>query len=227
MVKVRFIGHAAFLITHNNHRIIIDPFITGNPKAALRMEDINVQYVLVTHGHGDHLGDAIPIAKRNDATIIAPFELAMYCQRQGAKVHPMHIGGSFKFDFGRVKLTPALHGSAVVGESIEYTGNPCGFLLEIGGKRIYHPGDTGLFGDMELMGRTVKIDLAMLPIGDNFTMGVDDAAEATRMLKPSVVIPMHYDTFDIIKADPQKFAEKISGTNTRCVILRPGEEFEL
>ncbi len=227
MPKVKFIGHAAFLITHNNYRIVIDPFITGNPKAAMKMEDISVQYILVTHGHGDHLGDAIPIAKRTDATIIAPFELAMYCQRQGAKVHPMHIGGSFKFDFGMVKLTPALHGSAVVGDTIEYTGNPCGFLIEIGGKRIYHPGDTGLFGDMELLGRSKKIDLAMIPIGDNFTMGIDDAAEAVRMLKPAFVIPMHYDTFDIIKADPERFSEKIAGTETKCIILKPGEELEL
>jgi len=149
----------------------------------------------------------------------------MYCQKKGANVHPMHIGGSYNFDFGRVKLTIAHHGSAVVDEQITYTGNPCGFVVSFAGKNIYHSGDTGLFSDMKLIGQMNKLDVALIPIGDNFTMGIEDAVKAVQFLKPKVVIPMHFDTFDVIKQDPQVFAKKLKGSKSKVKILKIGESY--
>ncbi|MDI6809486.1 MAG: metal-dependent hydrolase [Candidatus Eisenbacteria bacterium] len=226
MVKVTYFGHACFSITDGESSVIIDPFLTGNPSASTSPDKITADAILLTHGHGDHFGDTVAIAKRTGAFIIAPYELAIYCERKGLKSHPMHIGGSRQFPFGKVKLTPAWHGSAIIGDTIEYTGSPCGFLLTMNGKTIYHSGDTGLFGDMELIGRLQKIDLALLPIGDNFVMGVDDAAEATRMIKPGKVVPMHYNTFDVIKADPEEFRKKVK-TICECIILKPGESVDV
>ncbi|MFY9377418.1 MAG: metal-dependent hydrolase, partial [Peptococcia bacterium] len=176
------------------------------------------------HGHDDHLGDALELSKSNKAVIIAPNELALYCESQGATVHPMHIGGSFKFPFGRVKLTPAWHGSAVIknGQFI-YTGCPCGFIIEFEGKLIYHAGDTGLFGDMKLIGEE-KLDYALLPIGDNYVMGPDDAIRAAQMLKAKLTIPMHYNTFPIIEQDPHEFVQKlqkIGGLDGQ--VMEPGD----
>ena len=219
-----FLGHSCFLVEHDETRLIIDPFLTGNPQAEAKPEDINVDYVLLTHGHGDHLGDSVEIAKSNDATIIAPFELANYCEEQGCKVHPMHIGGAHNFPFGRVKLTIAHHGSALPDG--RYAGNPCGFLVTIGGQTMYHPGDTGLFYDMKLIGEMNTIDLAVLPIGDNFTMGITDALKAVEFLQPKSVIPMHYKTFDVIDADPEEFVEKVMEMGINAVVLKVGESFE-
>jgi len=227
MVKITSLGHACYTVEDGVHRVIIDPFLDGNPVATKAPAEVEVDAVIATHGHSDHLGDSIPIARRLNVPIIAPYELAMYCQRHGATVHPLHIGGGFNFPFGRVKLTPAAHGSAVVtGEHIEYTGAPCGVLVTMGGRTVYHTGDTGLIADLEVIGRTNAIDVAIVPIGDNFTMGPDDAVEAVKMIRPRWVIPMHYEAFDLIRQDPQAFARRV-GALAECVVLEPGASLEI
>ncbi|MEA1980540.1 MAG: metal-dependent hydrolase [candidate division Zixibacteria bacterium] len=223
-MKATFYGHACVAIENDNHKIIIDPFLTGNQLAAIKAEDIEVSHVLITHGHGDHIGDSIEIAKRNNATIIASFELANLCAKEGVEIHPMHIGGGFDFDFGRVKLTIAHHGGGYGEDASIYTGPPVGFLITMDNKTLYHPGDTGLFYDMKLIGEMNKIDLAFLPIGDNFTMGIDDAVKAVEFIKPKKVVPIHYDTFPIIEKKPEEFADKV--TDSEVVILKPGESIE-
>jgi len=210
MVKLTFHGHACFSLTDGKHDVLIDPFISGNPLAKIKAQDLKPTHILVTHGHGDHLGDAIDIAKRTGAVIVAPNELAVYCKSKGANVHTMHIGGSWQFDFGRVKLTPAWHGSAVIeGDNIIYTGTPCGFVIEMQGKHIYHAGDTGLFSDMKLIGEMYSLDCALLPIGDNYVMGPEDAARAAGMLQARINIPMHYNTFPLVKQDPNRFVQQL------------------
>ncbi|HHL40491.1 MAG TPA: metal-dependent hydrolase [Deltaproteobacteria bacterium] len=223
-MKITFCGHSCFIIEGSSASVVIDPFLTGNPQAAVRAEDVKVDAVLVTHGHADHLGDAVDIAKRNNARIIAPFELVNYCIEKGAEGHPMHIGGGFDFPFGRVKLTVAHHGSTTESGAV---GNPCGFIISMDGRTVYHAGDTGLFGDMKLIGETNSIDCAMVPIGDNFTMGIDDAVRAVELIRPKVVIPMHYNTWDVIKADPEEFAARLSGGPAEVRVLKPGESTEI
>ena len=224
MPTARFLGQSCITIQDGDHKIIIDPFLTGNPLAGAKQEEIECSHVLLTHGHGDHFGDTIEIAKRNDASIIATYELASFCGTKGLKFHLMQIGGAHDFDFGRVKLTIAHHGGGF-GENAEiYTGPPVGFLITMGGKTIYNAGDTGLFYDMKLIGEMNQIDLAFLPIGDNFTMGIDDAAKAVEFLKPEKVVPVHYNTFPLIEQDPQKFAEKVK--TAEVIIMNPGDSIE-
>lgn len=228
-MKVTFLGHAGFLL-EGETTILIDPFITGNPVATVKPEDINADLILVSHGHADHLGDAVTIAKKSGATIVSVFEVVNYCGRFGVQAHPMHIGGSNRFGPVKVKLTPALHGSGLVDDNgtIHYMGNPCGFIFSLDGKTIYHSGDTGLFTDMELIGKRHPIDLALLPIGDNFTMGPEDALEAVKLVKPNVVIPMHYNTWPLIAQNPEEFKQDVEKeTPARVVILQPGESYEL
>jgi L-ascorbate metabolism protein UlaG (beta-lactamase superfamily) len=227
MATFTFYGHACFSLSNGTHTLLFDPFLTGNPQAQVPASDLSAHYILLTHGHQDHLGDAIPIARRCNATIITTYELAVYCERRGATVHAMGIGGSYKFPFGRVKITQALHSSSMVTNAgAEYLGNPAGFLVRFNEKTFYVTGDTGLFGDMALIGQLYKPDIAILPIGDNYTMGIDDAVEAVKMIKPKVVIPIHYNTFPVIMQDPYAFAKKL-GRLARCAVLRPGESFQL
>ncbi len=223
-MKLTYQGHSCFTIEGKSGKIIIDPFLKGNPTAKIKPEDVKVDAILVTHGHSDHLGDAVEISQRNKAPVIGPFELVQYCISKGATGHPMHIGGSHTFPFGRVKLTIAHHGSTT---EIGAVGNPCGFLVTVEGKTIYHAGDTGLFSDMKLIGETSSIDCALLPIGDNFTMGVEDAVRAVGFLKPKTVIPMHYNTFDLIKQDPEGFKKGLAGEPVTVRILKPGESLSL
>jgi len=226
MAKLRYLGHSAFELEMSGKKILIDPFITGNPKSAAKPGNLRPKYIIVTHGHSDHLGDAIDIAIKSGAMVIAPYEVAIYCGNKGAKTHPMHIGGSHPFDFGVVRFTLALHGSTMVeGETLIPGGNPVGVMLEAEGKRLYHAGDTGLFGDMKLIGQRYPLDVAILPIGGNFTMDIDDAVYATKLLAPKIVIPMHYGTFPVIEADPHEFAEKVAAP-TKAVVLKPGASME-
>ncbi len=227
MVKVTWLGHAAFSVSDGQHTVLLDPFLTGNPKAAADARTIAADAIVVSHGHDDHLGDTVPIAQRTGAQVVGTFELAMYCHRKGAaNVHGMNAGGAHDFPWGRVKLVQAVHSSGAEGGTV-YTGNSCGVLLTMGGRTIYHSGDTALFGDMELIGRRHAIDLALLAIGDNYTMGVADAGEACRLLRPARVVPMHFSTFDVIAADPHAFRADVEAHGTQCTILDPGHSIEL
>lgn len=226
MPKIQYLSHSAFLLETSGKMILIDPFISGNPKAPASAKGIKPDYILVSHGHGDHLGDAVELSKAHGSVIVAPFELAMWCASQGASVHDMHIGGGWDFDFGRVKLTIAHHGSAVgPDEQLQYTGSPCGFLVSSEGKTLYHAGDTGLFYDMKLIGEMNAIDVALLPIGDNYTMGIADATKAVELLRPKVVVPMHYNTFELIKADADLFAE-MANRFSRTTVMNVGDWLE-
>ncbi|EWG10522.1 metal-dependent hydrolase [Cytobacillus firmus] len=226
-MKVSFHGHAVVKIESQGKTILIDPFITGNDLTDLKAEDQKPDVIIVTHGHGDHLGDTIELAKRNDSLVIANFELATYLEWQGVKAHGMSIGGGYDFDFGRVKLTPAFHGTGLETENQEiiYLGMPAGVLITLEGKTIYHAGDTGLFSDMKLIGDRHPIDLAFLPIGDNFTMGPDDAAYAAELLGAKKVVPIHFNTFPPIRQDPQKFISMLEDGVGQ--VLEAGESIEL
>ncbi|MEE8185292.1 MAG: metal-dependent hydrolase [Thermodesulfobacteriota bacterium] len=223
-MKVTYHGHSCFLIEGSKHNVIFDPFLKDNPLAKIRPEDVKVDAILVSHGHLDHVGDAVEISKKNNATIIAPFELANYFQSKGAESHPMHIGGAYNFPFGTVKLTIAHHGSTTETGAV---GNPCGFILTMDNKVVYHAGDTGLFYDMKLIGELNNLDVALIPIGDNFTMGIPDALKAVEFLKPKIAIPMHYNTFDVIKQDPEEFIEGLKDSPSRGVVLGIGESLEI
>ncbi|MBP2665635.1 MAG: metal-dependent hydrolase [Firmicutes bacterium] len=222
MPKLKYLGHACFLLQDGKNALIIDPFLTGNPVAATTADQINCQYILVSHGHEDHLGDAVSIAKRTGATIISTAEIARACGEKGAEVHAMHLGGKHSFDFGYVRITPAFHGAGIPG------GHACGFIINYYGKIVYHAGDTAIFGDMALLGRLEAIDVALLPIGDNFTMGPSDAAEAANLLQPKRVIPMHYNTWPLIAQSPENFKLDVETRFKIPVqILKPGETFTL
>jgi L-ascorbate metabolism protein UlaG (beta-lactamase superfamily) len=225
-IKVTWYSHACFLIETDGGKLLIDPFITDNPLSPINADAVEADYILVSHGHGDHLGDTVNIAKRTGAMVISNFEIQTWLLGQGIEnVHPQHIGGGFDYPWGRVKLTHALHGSALPDGS--YGGNPCGFLLYLQGKKLYHACDTGLFYGMKLIGEE-GIDLAILPIGDNFTMGPDDALRAVKLIEPAHVIPIHYNTFDIIKQDPHAWANRVKEeTSTKATVMNPGDHIEL
>lgn len=220
-VRAKWLGHGTVELSSSGKTLLFDPFISGNQSAPVKVEELKADYILVSHAHFDHLGDTETIAKSSDALVISTAEVAGLCQKKGLKTHGMHIGGKRAFDFGYVRVTPALHGAGVEG------GHACGFVVQFYGRRIYLAGDTGLFSDMKLIGELEPLDLAFLPIGDNFTMGVDDAVIATEFLKPKVVIPVHYNTWPLIQADPFDFQKKVEArVGARVVVLRPGEAFE-
>ncbi|MDP5275585.1 metal-dependent hydrolase [Chengkuizengella axinellae] len=227
-MKVTYYGHSCFLVEGNGKSILIDPFLNGNPQTSASPEDFKVDAIILSHGHGDHFGDCLQIASVNECPIIATYELAMYCQSQGVKVHPMHIGGSFQFEGFKVKLTQAFHGSSIEhDDQTIYTGMPAGILLTINDRTFYHAGDTGLFGDMKMIGELNEIDLSALPIGDNFTMGPDDALIAAEWLQTKQVIPIHYNTFPVIEQNADEFALKLEENSITCHVLASGEVVEL
>ncbi|MEJ2292641.1 MAG: metal-dependent hydrolase [Deinococcales bacterium] len=224
-MKLRFLGQSGFQIQHGEHEVVIDPFVSQNPASPVEASELSPSHILLTHAHGDHYGDTPDIAKRTGATVVGAVEIAQYVSQHGMEGHGMNIGGSFQFPFGRVQFTPAWHSSSFPDGT--YGGMPTGIVLEMDGKRLYHAGDTGLFSDMRLIGRK-GLDLAMLPIGDFFTMGPDDALEAVKLLAPKAVIPIHYNTFDAIAQDAQAFKARVeSETDARCLVLEPGDSTEL
>jgi L-ascorbate metabolism protein UlaG (beta-lactamase superfamily) len=227
MLKLRYHGHSCWEVEDGTHRLLIDPFLEGNPLADVGPDSFKkLDAIVVSHGHGDHIGDGVAIAKRTGALVISNFEVTNYFTTRGCQGHPLHIGGGRRFDFGHVKLTIAHHGST--GPEGEALGNPAGIVLTMAGKKVYHAGDTGLFLDMKLIAEmNGPLDAALLPIGDNFTMGIDDAVKATEFLQARVHIPMHYDTFGWIKADPQEFVRKVEAAGRKAVVVKPGASYEV
>ena len=224
MLNFEYYGHSAFLLDDGKHRLLFDPFLTGNPLASVKADDVKADYILVSHAHGDHIGDAPAIAKRTGAAVIGIPEVLELIQKVAANsvMHGMNIGGALNLPFGKVFITPALHSSGVAG------GAPVGFVVSIGGMNVYFAGDTGLFPYMSFIGKRIKIDVAVLPIGDNYTMGVKDAAEAVKLLGARHAIPVHYNTWPVIEQDPaefKKFAE--SGSTAKVHIVKPGASLEL
>lgn len=225
MLKLTYLGHSNFLLDDGSYKLIIDPFISGNLNCPVKLEEVKVDFIVLTHAHGDHLGDSITLAKQNNALCIAVNELANYTSENGCHAHNMHIGGGYNFPFGRLKFTIAHHGSSTPDG--KYMGEPAGVVIKMGGVTIYHTGDTGLFLDMKLIGERDHIDVLLVPIGDNFTMGIDDAVEAVKFVSPDLTIPMHYNTFPIISADPFEFKMKLEQIGKKCRVMEFGETIEL
>ncbi len=221
MPELTFWGHASFLLSEKGgDSLVFDPFITENELAPIKLEEVKANYILVSHAHWDHLGDAYEIARRNGAIIVSSSEIARKAAADGLNAHAQHLGGRSFHPFGSVKLTLALHGAGIEG------GHACGFVVDYYGKNVYFAGDTGLFSDMKLIGELDPLDVALLPIGDNFTMGIDDAVVAASFLEAKTVIPYHYNTWPLIEADPEVFKQKVEEkTGSECVILSPGESY--
>jgi len=218
LLTYNYYGHACFQLDDGKSKILVDPFLTGNPMAAISEKDVEADYILVTHAHGDHIGDAPNIAVRTDATVVGIPEL-MEFGGQRVKTIGMNLGGTVKTEFGFVRMVPALHSSGIAG------GVACGYVIGVGGKVIYFAGDTALFSDMKLIGERDKIDYAILPIGGHYTMDPIDAAKAVEFLGAANVIPLHYGTWDVIKQNPEDLLKFVKGA--KVLIVKPGQSIAL
>lgn len=223
--SLTWLGHATWMLETSGIKVLIDPFLDGNPSAKQSAVDLSADFVLITHGHGDHIADAAPIASRTGATVIAAFEICEWLAARGvAKTHAMNIGGAYRFPFGRVQVTIAHHSSMLPDGA--NGGAPVGYIITIAdGRRVYFAGDTGVFLDMQRFARE-PISVAVLPIGDNFTMGPDESIEAIQLLRPEIVLPTHFNTWPVIAQDADAWAERVRReTKSRPVVLRPGEKW--
>jgi L-ascorbate metabolism protein UlaG (beta-lactamase superfamily) len=219
-MDIRFLGHAAFALEHDGKTVLIDPFLTGNPKAAASADDVSADAILLTHGHGDHFGDTVAIAKRTGAPVVAIVEIAAEIAEEGVETFNPNIGGTVEFDWGSVRLTPAWHTSTTPKGTVSI---PAGLVVEIGDKRIYHLGDTGLFSDLALPKRRGHLDVALMCIGGHFTMDRFDGVGAAELVGADQVIPCHYDTFPPIETDVQAFKSDVQNAGfAEVVILEPG-----
>lgn len=226
-MRLTYYGHSCFLLETAKARLLFDPFLNDNPASPVKAAAVDCDYLLVSHGHDDHCGDVLEIAKRCGATVVANFEIAEYFSAKGAKTHGLNPGGGYNFHFGRVKLTIAHHTSSLeAGLKPIYLGVPCGILVQADGKTIYHAGDTAVFMDMQLIGRA-GIDVALLPIGDNYTMGPEDAVLALDFLRPKLAVPMHYNTWPVIAQDAEGFAACAAAAGHSVKVLEPGARIEV
>ena len=224
-ININYIGHSAFFIKSQNSGILIDPFITGNPKSVCNFIKEDITHIFVTHGHGDHLGDAIPISKATKTPIFAIFELANYCIKKGATANGINMGGKLELSFGSARFLPAFHSSSTPDGV--YAGMPAAVLLDINGTKIYHAGDTCLNYEMKTVGEIYKPDIAMLPVGSCYTMDTEDAVIAAKWLGVKKVIPMHYNTFDAINVDIAKMKKSFEAQDIECIVLNSGESIDL
>lgn len=219
-MRIRWLGHSAFQVNSGGLEILIDPFISGNPKCPVSVEELNPDLILVTHAHEDHLGDAFEIAKAKGSKIISIHEIAVKAEEKGVKAEGMNIGGSIKEGELEIIMVRADHSSEF--------GSPVGFVLMDEETSLYHAGDTGIFSDMKLISELYKVEVALLPIGSRYTMGIREATKAAELISPKVIIPMHYGTFPVIEADPNEFKKRVESSvpGTKVVVLNPGEEYK-
>lgn len=227
-MKLTFLGHSTVYVDTGDYKFIVDPFLTGNPLATASAEDIEVNYVLLTHGHSDHIGDAELIARRNNATIIGIVELASYFENLGLNTIGLNLGGTLRLPFGSIKLTPALHSSSITKDGVNlYLGVAAGIIIQLDQITLYHAGDTALFSDLKLIGDLHQVDVAMIPIGDHFTMGPDEALLAAQWVKAKVTVPVHYNTFPPIEQNGEEFVSRLKQAGLDGQALKPGETMDL